>query len=48
VNENSHFVSHTNEIKPEWFANVRHVGITGATSTPRWLLEEFESHIASL
>jgi len=48
VNENSWFVSHTNEIKPEWFTNVRHVGITGATSTPRWLLEEFEAYIAAL
>ncbi len=48
VNANSWFVSQTKEIKPEWFTNVRHIGITGATSTPRWLLEEFEAHIASI
>jgi 4-hydroxy-3-methylbut-2-enyl diphosphate reductase len=46
VNENSWFVSNTSEIKPEWFANVKHAGITGATSTPRWLLEEFEAFIS--
>jgi 4-hydroxy-3-methylbut-2-enyl diphosphate reductase len=48
VNENSWFVSHINEIKPEWFTKVKRVGITGATSTPRWLLEEFETYIAAL
>jgi 4-hydroxy-3-methylbut-2-enyl diphosphate reductase len=48
VNENSWFVSQTNEIKAEWFRNVKRVGITGATSTPRWLLEEFEAHINTL
>ena len=48
VNENSYFVSHVREIKPEWFSHARHAGITGATSTPRWLLEEFESYIALL
>jgi 4-hydroxy-3-methylbut-2-enyl diphosphate reductase len=48
VNENSWFVSNTNEIKAEWFTNVMHVGITGATSTPRWLLEEFEAYIYAL
>jgi 4-hydroxy-3-methylbut-2-en-1-yl diphosphate reductase len=46
VNKESHFVSSTEEVRPEWFVNVRHVGITGATSTPRWLLEEFASYIA--
>jgi 4-hydroxy-3-methylbut-2-enyl diphosphate reductase len=46
VNKESYFVSSTGEVRPEWLVNVRHVGITGATSTPRWLLEEFASHIA--
>jgi len=45
VNENTYFVSALHEVKPEWFFKVRHVGITGATSTPRWLLEEFAEHI---
>jgi 4-hydroxy-3-methylbut-2-enyl diphosphate reductase len=48
VNENSYFVSNIHELRPEWFINARHVGITGATSTPRWLLEEFANHIPHL
>ncbi len=48
VNENTRFVSETKEVRPEWFKGVRNTGITGATSTPRWLLEEFEAHIKSL
>jgi 4-hydroxy-3-methylbut-2-enyl diphosphate reductase len=48
VNENSHFVSAVHELRPEWFTHVRHVGITGATSTPRWLLEEFAGYIPRL
>jgi len=48
VNENSYFVSGIDEVRPEWFIDARHVGITGATSTPRWLLEEFANHIPSL
>jgi 4-hydroxy-3-methylbut-2-en-1-yl diphosphate reductase len=46
VNKESYFVSSTGDVRPEWLVNVRHVGITGATSTPRWLLEEFATHIA--
>jgi 4-hydroxy-3-methylbut-2-en-1-yl diphosphate reductase len=45
VNEQSYFVASTGEVRSDWFVNVRHVGITGATSTPRWLLEEFASHV---
>jgi 4-hydroxy-3-methylbut-2-en-1-yl diphosphate reductase len=48
VNANTYFVSQTREVKPEWFLHAKHVGITGATSTPRWLLEEFETYIAAL
>ncbi|MBN2481192.1 MAG: 4-hydroxy-3-methylbut-2-enyl diphosphate reductase [Bacteroidales bacterium] len=40
VNERSYFVSEISEIDPEWLRNALMVGITGATSTPRWFLEE--------
>jgi len=48
VNENTFFVTATHEIIPGWFSNVRRVGITGATSTPRWLLEEFAAYVARI
>ncbi len=45
VNDLTYFVSETSDINPQWFCNIRSVGITGATSTPRWLLEEFADYM---
>lgn len=39
VNANSHHISSIEEINPEWFQSVNSVGICGATSTPKWLME---------
>ncbi|WP_163709073.1 4-hydroxy-3-methylbut-2-enyl diphosphate reductase [Mangrovibacterium lignilyticum] len=40
INPNSHFVSDKTELRPEWHTGYQSVGITGATSTPRWLMQE--------
>lgn len=45
VNENTYFVTDTADIQTKWLENAGSVGITGATSTPRWLLEEFAARI---
>lgn len=50
ANPNSYFIEEIAEIRPEWFSGVQKVGITGATSTPRWYMEEVKKaieHIAS-
>ena len=39
-NPRSYFISVKEELQKEWFDEVRHVGICGATSTPKWLMEE--------
>ncbi len=39
-NTNSYFVSNLGMIKPNMFKNNESVGICGATSTPKWLMEE--------
>ena len=39
-NPNTYFISDTDEIKKDWFNNVSSVGVCGATSTPRWLMEK--------
>lgn len=39
VNENSYLVEGPEEIRDEWLNNVNSVGICGATSTPKWLME---------
>ena len=48
VQPNTHMVSSPDEIVPAWCQNARRIGITGATSTPRWLMENVKSHIESL
>ena len=44
-NKQSYFISDVNEIKEDWFEDVSSVGICGATSTPRWLMEEVAEFI---
>ena len=47
-NQNSHFISDIDELKTDWFHDVDSVGICGATSTPRWLMESVKSHIEKI
>ena len=39
ANERCHMVEEASELEAEWFEGVESVGICGATSTPRWLME---------
>lgn len=47
VNANSHLVERKDEIDFSWFNGVKTVGICGATSTPKWLMEECKDAILS-
>ncbi len=40
VNPRTHWVEEPDELRPEWFADCQSVGICGATSTPKWLMEQ--------
>ena len=40
VNANSYLIEGPEEIKSEWLEGVATVGICGATSTPKWLMEK--------
>lgn len=40
VNPRTHFISSTAELDSEWLSNASNIGICGATSTPRWLMEQ--------
>lgn len=44
-NPNCRFISEVEELKPEWIKGIDNIGITGATSTPEWLLREVEKKI---
>ena len=39
VNANSHLIEDAREIEPQWLEGVQTIGICGATSTPKWLME---------
>lgn len=40
VNPNTYLIEDADEIQLEWLQGVKTVGICGATSTPKWLMEE--------
>ena len=44
-NQESYFISSSNEIKKEWFKKNEKVGICGATSTPMWLMKEVKEKL---
>jgi 4-hydroxy-3-methylbut-2-enyl diphosphate reductase len=48
ANPNTYFISKVEEIKPEWFMAGDRVGISGATSTPLWLLAEVKRYLEEL
>ena len=48
VNENTHLVSDIEELNPAWLEGKNNIGICGATSTPRWLMAEFQSRIEEI
>jgi 4-hydroxy-3-methylbut-2-enyl diphosphate reductase len=48
VNPNTHLIEGPDEIDHAWFDNVQTVGICGATSTPKWLMEQCKEFIVHL
>lgn len=48
VNENTHLVSDIEELNPEWLKGKTNIGICGATSTPRWLMAQFQESIENI
>ena len=48
LNIRTYHIDSVDDIKREWFRADDRVGICGATSTPKWLLEEVAEHVLSL
>jgi 4-hydroxy-3-methylbut-2-en-1-yl diphosphate reductase len=48
INPDTHFVSSSEEIDKSWFAGKSSVGICGATSTPKWLIENIRDFVANI
>ena len=47
-NERSYNIEEASELQTEWFDGVESVGICGATSTPKWLMEEIAEAIRQI
>ena len=45
VNANSHHIEQPSEIDLHWLEGVKTIGICGATSTPKWIMEQCRDHI---
>lgn len=48
LNIRTYHIDSVEEIKRDWFRADDRVGICGATSTPKWLLEKVSEHVLSL
>jgi len=48
INSDTYFVSSPEEIDKSWFKGKKSVGICGATSTPKWLIENIRDIISNI
>ena len=48
ANPRTHVVEEASEIDPAWFEGAATVGICGATSTPKWLMQDVADAIGNL
>lgn len=47
VNPRTYLVSSAEELNPEWLKDVESIGICGATSTPKWLMETIKQKVTT-
>ena len=48
ANPRTHFIEEESELRREWFAGAERVGVSGATSTPQWLMERTRNAIEQM
>lgn len=48
ANGRAHLISNASHLDPAWLQGVSSIGICGATSTPRWLMEQVRDRVQSL
>lgn len=47
-NDNTYFISDSDELDKKWFTGAKKTGICGATSTPAWLMEKVKNKIIDI
>ncbi len=45
ANKRTYFIEDENEINLDWFVDAKTVGISGATSTPQWLMQQVKNFV---
>jgi 4-hydroxy-3-methylbut-2-enyl diphosphate reductase len=48
ANPRTYFIEDVPELQAAWFAGIETVGISGATSTPQWLMEKVKDAIEAM
>lgn len=48
LNDKSYFIENETEIEPDWILSAQSVGISGATSTPMWLMEKVANKVSEI
>ena len=48
LNPNSHHIETEEELKEEWFKNVKTVGISAGASTPKWIIEKVINRVREI
>ena len=48
VNPRTYMISNASHLQPQWLDNATTIGICGATSTPRWLMEQVRDRVDKL
>lgn len=48
VNSNTHLVDTPELLEPQWFEGIESVGICGATSTPKWLMDKCADRVRDI
>lgn len=48
INQNTYLVSSAEELQQSWFHGLHNIGVCGATSTPRWLMEEVGKKVQTM
>jgi 4-hydroxy-3-methylbut-2-enyl diphosphate reductase len=48
VNPRTRFITDASELRSEWLAGAETIGVCGATSTPKWLMEQVAARAEEL
>jgi 4-hydroxy-3-methylbut-2-enyl diphosphate reductase len=48
ANPNTYFIEEESELNSEWFEGQENIGVSGATSTPQWLMEKVKGAIEKM